>query len=533
MNFNITNDMSEFEIIDKITKLSNNNQITSNNMQKLICDIMLSHKNSKIYRNSKKYIFTCLLLITKNILPDDYTMKYIITKIFTNPISEEKEFFCRFIDDMFNKGFNFTSSHLILLLYNYYYIDPTKALNTNRIIDKKTLGFLFTKIGDGNLDNIKIIMKKYNLSLNKTCFNNMMKSCYYYVNANKINQDELIGYIKLFLENKIIFDDDNIIKILNYHYFTDMDYGLQQKILDMIDGKITEKFIIKFFCDKCVNYQILNIYFNNNANAPKIKISNNNLKRILTNIFQHHRDDVIKLLFNLTDFTIDYDIIQFLKTPELKFSTSIIELFESKSNIIQVENEESQFIKYLENYDIDNIKKMIYNKFIPKVEYLYYLTPLYKNYKLLLVDIISIFLNLGLIINEEIYTYLYSISGEELNIPNISVEFKKNIKNKINYKRKSFYTNCNNIKSIEYVRELFLNGDITDIINYEYSDFIIKPDDICFSNALHNKHNIMNYIFVKYKYKPTLFDILTVKSVEIRIYLFNKFYQDHLLYKNK
>jgi hypothetical protein len=290
---------------------------------------------------------------------------------------------------------------------------------------------------------------------------------------------------------------------------------------------------------------MLKMYKENNPNE-KIKISKTNLKKIIISISHNggaYKMIIIESLFDLLDCIIDHDIIELIKIDTLKFDQQIINFFESKSivNANKLEDTESvlesKFIKYMMEYDIDNINKMIDNKFMPKAEYLYNLV-IDTHYSKKLFEIISIFCNLssiGLVIDDELYYYLHIMGIKNLhtlNFPNVSAELKKYINDKTN-KSKSNKNGCvNNIKSIEHLRELFRSAELPIILIYECSDNKIQPDEVCFYNTLKNYDiNVVKHVISKYKYKPSILDILSLNSMQRRIFLFKYCYPDQKLIK--
>jgi hypothetical protein len=533
-------DLSKDQKIKKINDICSNNIIKQSDIKELVFQI--------INENNSNDIFIYLKIVTEKTLPDQNT----ITKILNNPYCIGDSDFKKFIDHIYDKGYTFTSYQLNKLLQHKYYIDPSQVIKIN----KQMFKFLFTKITMNNLNYIKQIMNKYQLLLDKKCFNNMLLN-----NEFTFEKKEIIKqYLNFFIQNNVVFNENDfceiILKLYNTYYNNDTDskkYEILQMILNTIyNGKITENIITKLLTNHTYIYKInqiiilLSIYFE--KNPGKLIISNNNLRKLIVSISRYNYPNMIKFIFDNMDFVIDANTMEFIKLPELNINKYIIDLFEKKctKNIDTALDSESQFIEYMTNCDIISIKKMIDNKFMPKVEYLYYLIPsnnITNEMKKAQFEIILIFINLnsiGLIINDEMYAYLYMIGIDKLdtlNFPNVSSQFKKNMNDKINANNISIYKikDIENIQNIQYLRKLFHKGYINDILKYENSDSTIEPDEICFFNALCNiRPNVMKYVISKYNYNPSILDILNVTIVENRIYLFKRFYPNQsLLLNNK
>jgi hypothetical protein len=516
---NINKNLSNDEKINKIKQICSINTIKPND----IIDLFnyLDSLNSQ-YSRDMTFILKCMIIVTEKTIPDKNMMLSMLHKILFpyHPAGEKLLYFNIFINNIFEKGYNFSPKEIEQLSKTYFQLDSIKTLNKK--ISKQMLPLLFTNLDINNLENIKKIIKKNNIKLDKKCLNHML---------NKIYKDcELIKYIELFSNNNYIFDEKEIIKILYLsHTYLNMNNYKQKTLLNIIcNGKLSENIIIKlisYSTNLIIN--ILKIY------NEKIKISKNNLKKIII-ILSNYNDNYIKNIipfFDLIEFTIDSDIIQFSKMFSLSVNPELINYFESKysSNIQEVElNPESKFIEHMENCDINNIKKMIDNKFIPKSDYLYYLLPNKDNNKLF--EIVSLFTSLnsvGITITDEIYYYLHMIGIKKLDtldFPKVSSELKDNINNN-NYKK--FYNDFD-INSIQDLRKLFRIGNLKQILMYELTNLInceIKPDSICFLNALKNDDmDVTKYVISKYNYKPSIFDILTVNNMGKRVYLFKRYY---------
>jgi hypothetical protein len=383
------------------------------------------------------------MLVTKNILPDKKILTMILSRIhyyakyMFNNININH--FSPFIYDIYYRGFQFDSTHYNFLSKIGYYIDPKTILSTNRKICNKMFRFLFSEMDSSNLSDIKSIMEKYNLSLNEKCLNNML------YNFKEKQNNTFIQYINFFATNNYIFNDDNIIQILNKNMISKK----QQNLLNIIcNGKITDNIIIKLFCDNKHSNKYENIlsnYYQNNMKNTKIQLNKNTFKKIIIYIahniqygygYKYDGLPIIKLLLDMTDFIIDYDIMEFIKMDELLFDKSIIQLFESKNESLKeiqpIITLESEFITYMQKQDIDNVKRMIDNKFIPKVEHLYHLYQQYPYDTKKSSEIIKLFINyLGITIDDELYSYLNITGISKLNdddFPDVSLKCKNNIK---------------------------------------------------------------------------------------------------------
>jgi hypothetical protein len=242
----------------------------------------------------------------------------------------------------------------------------------------------------------------------------------------------------------------------------------------------------------------------------------------------------IKLLFNIAEFKIDINVITYMLS--LNFNAKYIKLFEDKINTNSSSNEEieSIFIKYMENGDFYKVKKMIENKFIPKSQHLYYLTPSksyssFSNNNTEIVKLFSTLKALGIIIDDQMYTHLYMINVSairQIQFSDISENINKIIESKITLMEHKVrqVKKSTEIKNMDHLRKLFGYGSLEDIIEYTNTINKFQPDELCFFNSLQNTYDVMIYVFNKYAYIPTIYDIIDLKDSEKKVYLINRFY---------
>jgi hypothetical protein len=540
--------MSSFdEFINKCKNNSKNipklpNKIpTQQNVSDIIecfCQSRYSFSDYDEYSNDK---YECLLKLIKHVSPSYASITKFLMKIKKNTtysnIKTKKCF--EFIDYLyFDREFKFNQTQLNLLETINYYIDTKIVIKNNKKVCSTMFPFCFNmNTKNININNIKTIMQNNKLVLNKSCLNLLLLN---------FNNNDFIEYINFFINNKYVFDDDDISNIFCSLENTNNVNPLQNTncIVDLlnifsskINGIIFEKICMK---------SILNAYdillFFDEYKKQKFIINTDNLKQILyslkkyddnNNIYKITKKFII-LLFNVSEFTIDNNIVTHMYS--LKFDINFIKLFESKinHNLISENNINLTFIKCIENGDICRVKQIVGNKFIPKVEHLYYLQPNSQdnNYT----EIVKFFVglkSLGIIIDDKIYIYLVMINVpllEEINFPDVSPELKKTMecKNKLINKNVKNINKNFTVKTMDQLRKLFGHGKLEDLIKYTNSNNKLVPDELCFFNSLQNTFDVIKFVLDKYNYVPSIYDIMFLKKSEVKIYLLGRFHSNCL-----
>jgi hypothetical protein len=434
-------------------------------------------------------------------------------------------------------NYNFNEKQRILLEKIYFVIDSKR--NINNKICQEMCKFLFNDLN--NLDDIKSIIKNNNLIVDKTCLDYFLVCFKRFSNQSK---NVFIEFIKYFKSNMIL--DCNEIKYILNTYICKFYINKFSELLSIFDNYYITENILTDIC--CYNIDfghsiiifLHNEYINNSKSkfiSEKIKINSNNLLQIIEMLSDFHSQlDFITKLDSIVEFTIDVNIMTQLYHEDYKECFSF---FEKKCPLSSFDLEPI-FIRCIQTYNLAGIKKLIENKFIPKAEHLYYLQPIEINpyckkkditKQLNCTEIVKFFVSLeslGILITEDIYTYLtlINIVGlDKIEFSHISKEFKNNIKNKqnaINGQTKCPYNT--KATNIDQLRKMYAKDYLNKLKNVSN----IIPDKICFFNALHNNNNdVMTYVFDKYKYIPSMFDIFTINNFEKRMFLLQKFYPDN------
>jgi hypothetical protein len=154
-------------------------------------------------------------------------------------------------------------------------------------------------------------------------------------------------------------------------------------------------------------------------------------------------------------------------------------------------------------------------------------------YKNNITEIVKFFVelkSLGIIIDNKMYEYLHMInipSLKEIHFPDVSPEFIKIMQYKTELIINKRFSNNNinfNIKTINDLRKLFRYGSVNELIQYSTTNNKFMPDELCFFNSLQNSYEVIIYVLEKYKYVPSIYDIMYLEKSEIRVYLMKRFY---------
>jgi hypothetical protein len=539
---------------DEIINIINQINITDN----LLNDFLEVYNKKSIDTN----LFNCLL--NKNC---DITTKQ-LDKLIEFGMTTQS-FYKKLIDN----NFKFTNEqyNTLFLSNNQYIFDLAQTKNVN-ILMQIWLYILCNT--ESNIEQMKTILNKNNLKLYnifgkiydliRIIAENRNTYDIQFEPENKIKIYKLLNDLldKLILLNynfkeNFISNLGTIHNIFSRAYYNRPISDWSKKITSFTDT-IYDQYILKFI----QTYKQFGSTINFINFIDILKIEENPLKKryhgiLSTNLLYH-------IIFEnkLLDFQLDINNLTKLFDIVIKYKYSLEDFTDSllKSYNIQPSKELFELACIYGNTTLYNHVKSLQNLEYSKTNFKY---ACMKSNQVIIAnfldnkyvtdeeDIINICIGKGdkvpifdLIIkcNVHITPAIYEtiklsgIQSQELdkniNETNIPIINKTRLDNMCNYSvLQTIKKKYDNIEENEFtgdgmihLRNLYLVGTLEQIMAFE-NKYDIKPDVLCFENAIVNKDDfVMDYVLSEYKYIPSIVAIIRIKETEKRFTLMKKFY---------
>ena len=560
----------ESDVIGIITQFGGN--IPEDDIDELMNKIFDS--TSSYYSFVRTYFSTSMKILTK-LTEKCRLSKKIITKIFARLKQlvamggQYKDLLCKDFDwyqNLVNQNVKFTPAQKAFLLsigaiqiQDHLYNSTIDMRNIEKIFETDTmLNSILT-----NVEIIKFsdLLKKNKMKLQQKHFTKALSTIMSHIYTT--NKDDYVNSMTLRIENvinlfikcgySVILDD---LKTIILNFKTPDGYSSSEIMLNK------NKLLINYFIDYFKNIQltlsnsdVLSLCYETvqNNGQQKISILYNHINLKLLKLEQ--MNDLVMLLITSGESNLLSELIKTSHVANflpniyekiLKFGLVSRYSYNGKPKHLILNEEFNDAFKYISSdvmfkyaclYGLTTIiDKYLETKFIPQKEHvLHYLKYVvwYGISNNTAMATITKFISYGLALTDEIcemLTYILKSSLLTLNI-----QFDSTTKNKIEQiiNKISFTSdgsvNISRIKKTYPVEiELqyqFISGTLSQIAIY-MAKFNLKPNKICFENALLNHNGIYNALYEQYNYKPNVISIMKIPSLKLRYLVMKEFYPE-------